>query len=91
MKRERDHEQDCREAGVEVIKGERLDLKNGVTKENGRITAIRMVSGKTFAGKMFVDATYEGDLMAAAGVSWTIGREGRKEFGESFARFSTVG
>ncbi|MEO6742843.1 MAG: FAD-dependent oxidoreductase, partial [Chthoniobacteraceae bacterium] len=42
-------------------------------------------SGGDFAAKVFVDGTYEGDLMAAAGVSWTIGREGRKEFGESLA------
>jgi hypothetical protein len=38
-----------------------------------------------FAAKIFIDGTYDGDLMAAAGVSWTIGREGRKEFGESLA------
>ncbi len=36
-------------------------------------------------GKVFVDATYEGDLMAAAGVPWRVGREGRGEFGESLA------
>ena len=73
----------CREAGVEVIKGERLDLKKGVVKEAGRITSIRMESGKTFAGKMFVDATYEGDLMALAGVSSTFGREANSQYGET--------
>ena len=48
-----------------------------------RITAIVTESGKTFAGKMFVDATYEGDLMAAAGVSFTVGREGNAKYGET--------
>ena len=55
-----------------------------VTKDGTRITQIA-TSGGDFAAKVFVDGTYEGDLMAAAGVSWTIGREGRKEFGESLA------
>lgn len=54
------------------------------TKEGARITHITTSQGE-FAAKVFVDATYEGDLMAAAGVTWTIGREGRKEFGESYA------
>ena len=35
--------------------------------------------------RVFVDGTYEGDLMAAAGVNWTIGREGRQAFAESLA------
>jgi hypothetical protein len=49
-----------------------------------RITKLTTSEGD-FAAKVFIDGTYEGDLMAAAGVSWTIGREGRKEFGESLA------
>ncbi|MEO6739821.1 MAG: FAD-dependent oxidoreductase, partial [Chthoniobacteraceae bacterium] len=49
-----------------------------VIKDGTRITKIT-TSGGDFAAKVFVDGTYEGDLMAAAGVSWTIGREGRKE------------
>jgi hypothetical protein len=58
---------------------ERAD-KNGAT-----IARIVVRGGDTFSAKTFVDATYEGDLMAAAGVSWTIGREGRGEFNESLA------
>ena len=42
-----------------------------------------MESGKTFAAKMFIDATYEGDLMAAAGVSYTVGREPNAKYGET--------
>jgi hypothetical protein len=47
----------------------------GVAMKNGRIVSITMLSGKTYHGNMFIDATYEGDLMAAAGVSYTFGRE----------------
>lgn len=55
-----------------------------VEKEGARI--VRLVTAKgAFEGKVFVDATYEGDLMAAAGAAWTIGREGRAEFGEPLA------
>ena len=69
------------EANVKVLT--ECHLKN-VTKEGTRITAI-VTSDHTFAAKVFIDATYEGDLMAAAGVSWTIGREGRADYGESLA------
>jgi hypothetical protein len=73
----------CREAGVVVVKRERLDLKSGVVKKAGRIENIRMESGKIFSGKMFVDATYEGDLLAKAGVSYTVGREANSQYGET--------
>jgi len=69
------------EAGVKVLT--RRYLKS-VTKDGARITSLVTTSG-TFAARVFVDGTYEGDLMAAAGVEWTIGREGRGEYGESFA------
>lgn len=72
-----------REAGVVVVKGERLDLKNGVTKTGSRIESIQMESGQVFSGKMFVDATYEGDLLAKAGVSYTVGREANSQYGET--------
>jgi hypothetical protein len=76
-------DQMAKEAGVVVVRGQRLDLKQGVAKTNGRIESIRMESGKVFSGKMFVDATYEGDLMAKAGVSYTIGREANSQYGET--------
>src|SRR4030095_16758368 len=53
-----------REAGVKVIGGQRLDLKDGVKKTGPRITSITMESGQSYAAKVFVDATYEGDVMA---------------------------
>jgi lysophospholipase L1-like esterase len=73
----------CRAAGVVVVKKERLDLQNGVEKRDGRILSIRMESGRSFAGRMFVDATYEGDLMAKSGVSYTVGREANEQYGET--------
>lgn len=72
-----------REIQVPVVFGERLKLKNGAKKHNGRITEIVMESGIAFRGRMFIDATYEGDLMARAGVSYTIGREANSTYGET--------
>jgi len=70
------------EHAIKVFFGERLALKNGVQKKKGRITSIRMESGKTFQAKMYIDAGYEGDLMAHAGVSYTKGREANALYGE---------
>jgi len=72
------------ELGIEVLRDEWLDREDGVTVENGKITAIRTLSGKEFKGKMFVDATYEGDLMAASGVSYYVGREGNSVYDEAW-------
>lgn len=74
---------------VEVLTQERLDLKNGVKKEGARIVSITTESGKTFAGKMFIDATYEGDLMAKAGVSYHVGREANAQYGETINGIQT--
>ena len=66
-----------------VVRGQRLDLKNGIRKSGARITSIAMESGETFSGRMFIDATYEGDLMAKAGVSYHVGREANSTYGET--------
>ena len=68
---------------VPVIFNERLDLEHGVVKENGFITKIITESGKEFRAKTFIDATYEGDLMAKAGVTYTIGRESNDLYHET--------
>jgi hypothetical protein len=70
------------EAGVQVLAEHELAQ---VQKRDGRITQLACANGKLLTAKVFVDATYEGDLMAAAGVSWTIGRESRQELGEKYA------
>lgn len=69
------------EAKVQVLTKRVL---KSVSKVNARITHIETSNGE-YRAKVFIDASYEGDLLAAAGVSWTIGREGKKEFGESYA------
>lgn len=68
---------------TQVVFGERLDLKKGVVKDGARIVKIVMESGREFAGKMFIDATYEGDLMAKAGVSYHVGREANSVYDET--------
>ena len=73
-----------REYGITVYRDEWLDRENGVSLENGQITAFQTLSGKTFKGKIYIDATYEGDLMASAGVSYHVGREANSVYGEEW-------
>ena len=68
---------------LDIRRGEWLDRENGVEKSNGRIVSITTLSGNVYRGKVFIDATYEGDLMAAAGVSYTVGREANSLYGET--------
>lgn len=68
---------------VPVITG-RLDLDDGVIMEGNRIDRIRLEGGREFNGKMFIDATYEGDLLPGAGVSFTIGREANATHTEDY-------
>lgn len=70
------------EAGVPVWYGERIDLSKGVEKEGSRIASLTMESGLRIEGKVFIDATYEGDLMAKSGVSYHVGRESSATYGE---------
>jgi hypothetical protein len=60
----------------------RLDLAHGVTKDGNRIAALRTEDGRMFSARIFIDATYEGDLMAKAGVSYAVGREPNSQYGE---------
>jgi hypothetical protein len=69
---------------IKVFRDEWLDRKAGVTKDKNTIVSIRTLSGKTFTGKVFIDATYEGDLMAAAGVKYTVGREANSIYNEKW-------
>lgn len=70
----------------------RLALTSVAMRKGGEVSRLESATftgadGKavTFAARVFVDASYEGDLMAKAGVPWRAGREGRAEFGESLA------
>jgi len=61
-----------------------LDRENGVEMKDGKIVSVKMLNDDVFRGKIFIDATYEGDLMAAAGVNYTIGREANSTYGEEW-------
>ena len=77
-----------KEHGVSVVIG-RLDLKNGVIMDGKRIQKIRTEDGHEFAGKMFIDASYEGDLLPGAGVSFTVGRESNATYNETINGIQT--
>lgn len=72
------------EFDIPVFRDEWLDREKGVVVENGRIVSITTLNGKTFPGKMFLDTTYEGDLIAAAGVDYHVGREANSVYGENW-------
>lgn len=81
---ERIYEDWARETGVTIVRNQPLDRsKRGVEMTGGKITAFRSKSGRRFEGKVFIDATYEGDLMAGAGVRFTVGREANATYGET--------
>lgn len=78
---------------IPVVYQERLDrsgntgagvVGQAVKLSSGRIVAITMESGNVYAAHMFIDASYEGDLLAAAGVHYTIGREANTLYGETY-------
>jgi FAD dependent oxidoreductase len=71
------------ESWIVPLMNERLDRRSGVKKNGARIESITMESGRSLAGRMFIDATYEGDLMAAAGVGFHVGREANKLYRET--------
>lgn len=78
-----------KEAGVEVRYGASVDK---VTKDGAKITGITLTDGTKLSAKVFVDASYEGDLMTRAGVKYVAGRESKAEFGEEAAgiRFDKI-
>jgi hypothetical protein len=73
-----------KEAKIPVIRDAWLDREKGVKKQNGRIVSIATLDGNIYAAKMFIDATYEGDLMAAAGVDYHVGRESNRTYEEKW-------
>lgn len=73
-----------KEHNITVYRDEWLDRESGVITNAGEIISLTTLTGKTFKGKIFIDATYEGDLMAASGVSFAIGREACSQYGEQW-------
>ena len=72
------------ENNITIYRDEWLNRENGVVKKDGKIVSFTTLSGKTFTGKIFMDATYEGDLMASAGVSYHVGRESTSQYNEQW-------
>ena len=73
-----------REHEIPVHRNEWLNRASGVRKDGARIVSITTLSRKTYSARMFIDATYEGDLMAAARVDYHVGREAQSEYGETW-------
>ncbi len=71
-----------REARIPVVRDAWLDREKGVKMQGDRIVSIATLDGNVYAAKMFIDATYEGDLMAAAGVEYHVGRESNRTYEE---------
>ncbi|KAG5798370.1 hypothetical protein H9Q69_002608 [Fusarium xylarioides] len=77
---------------VPIFRNQPIDRSSsGVTKKNGQITSFRTTKGSVFKGKMFIDASYEGDLMEAAGISYSTGRESISDYNEDAAGFRPGG
>ena len=77
-------EEFIRENNIQVLRDKWLDREKGVKMKNGKIVSITMLSGEKFEAEIFVDATYEGDLMAAAGVKYHVGREANSVYNETW-------
>jgi FAD dependent oxidoreductase len=71
-----------KEANVTVRYGVRVER---VVRDGKHLRRIELSDGSAVEAKVFVDAGYEGDLMARAGVTYTWGRESKAEFGEEAA------
>lgn len=81
---ERVFEDFVREYDITVVRDAWLDRDKGVEKDGTRIIAITTLGGDRFEGKMFIDTTYEGDLLATAGVSYHVGREAGSVYREKW-------
>ncbi len=78
------YEEMLEEAEVPVVMNDRIILSDrGVEKRGDRIMAVSTEAGNVYRGKIFMDATYEGDLMAMAGVSYHVGRESNEKYDET--------
>ncbi|WP_228724224.1 FAD-dependent oxidoreductase [Spirosoma sp. KUDC1026] len=74
-----------KEYKLTIYRDEWLDRSpKGLVKRNGAIQSFRTLNGNEYRGKMFIDVTYEGDLMAAAGVKYAVGREANSVYGEKW-------
>ena len=72
------------EKNIVLLREKLLDRENGVKKEGEKIVSIKTLDGDIFKAKIFIDATFEGDLMAAAGCSYHVGRESNSVYKENW-------
>lgn len=70
---------------IRLFTGSALRDHRGVDKDGSTIISMETEKGDVFFAQYFIDSTYEGDMMAASGVSYAVGREDNDDFGESFA------
>jgi len=73
-----------REHRITVHRDSWLDRDRGVEIDQGRIRSITMLNGTTFRARMFIDASYEGDLLATGGISYHVGREANRTYDETW-------
>jgi hypothetical protein len=78
------YERWVKEMKIPIVRNAWLDRHKGVVKKADRIVSIATLDGKQYAAAMFIDATYEGDLMAAAGVDYHVGREAAVQYDEKW-------
>jgi hypothetical protein len=73
-----------RENKIVVLRDKWLDRTGGVEMSDGRVVSVTMTDGTKYKGEIFIDATYEGDIMAAAGISYHVGREANSVYNEEW-------
>ncbi|MDG3581172.1 FAD-dependent oxidoreductase [Galbibacter pacificus] len=70
------------EYNIPVVRDAYLNRESGIVIKDGNIQSITTTDGQRYSGTVFIDATYEGDLMALAGIPYTVGRESNTTYGE---------
>ena len=73
------------DAGVDLRLNERIQEHDGVRRSGAKLIALITEDGKQWPAKVFADCSYEGDLMAESGVTYTWGRESSADYGEALA------
>ena len=68
---------------IKVLRDEWLDRENNIVIKDRKIKSITMLSGKTFEAKIFMDATYEENLMTTTNVNYHVGREANSVYNET--------
>ncbi|MEZ6067229.1 MAG: FAD-dependent oxidoreductase [Planctomycetaceae bacterium] len=76
------------EAEVPALK--RIQVMQLSKSDTGAISGLFLSDGRVVTGGAYIDATYEGDLMAMAGVTTTVGREANATYGETLNGIQTA-